>query len=77
MASFPSLLPFILTIFTLIPINLAFSVSIIVDLIALFLLGAFLGRISERNAIHSGLKMMLAGVVVAILALLINRGLEA
>lgn len=74
LASLPSLLPFILGIFGFLPVYLAYFASIMTDLTILFLLGAFLGKISERNAVYSGLKMIVAGIIVAVLALLINGG---
>lgn len=76
LASLPSLFPFISGVFGFIPVYLAYFVSITADLTILFLLGVFLGRISKRNAIYSGLKMVVAGIIVAVLALLINGGFE-
>ena len=75
LASLPSILPFALVIVGLIPVWIAFLTSIGSCLITLFILGAFLGRISEENIIYSGAKMIAAGVVVALLALLLNGGL--
>lgn len=72
LASLPSILPFALVILGLVPMNIAFLVSIGACLAILFILGAFLGRISEGNIIYSGIKMVIAGVVVALLALLLN-----
>lgn len=75
LASLPSMLPFALVIVGLMPIWTAFLTSIGSCLITLFILGAFLGRISEENIIYSGAKMIVAGAVVALLALLLNGGL--
>ncbi|MBS7619359.1 hypothetical protein KEJ21_01760 [Candidatus Bathyarchaeota archaeon] len=77
LASLPSLLPFILSIFGFIPVYFAYFASVMIDLTILFLLGVFLGRISKRNAVYSGLKMIIAGIIVAGLALLIHGGFEA
>ena len=74
LASIPSVLPFVMALLGLLPIQVAFLVSIGACLTALFLLGAYLGRISRRNIIYSGIKMVVAGVAVALLALLLNGG---
>ena len=73
-ASIPSVIPFYLALIGLAPIGTAFLLSIVASLAILFLLGVFLGRISERNIIYSGIKMVIAGVAVALLALLLNGG---
>jgi len=74
LASIPSVLPFVIVILGLAPIQFAFFASIGASLAILFLLGVFLGRVSEGNIIYSGVKMVIAGVAVALLALLINGG---
>lgn len=71
-ASIPSILPFPLVHLGLLPIQVAFIASVGASLAILFLLGTFLGRISERNMILSGVKMVVAGVIVALIALLLN-----
>lgn len=71
-ASMPSVLPFVLAMQGIAPLGFAFMASIGASLVTLFLLGLFLGRISERNVIYSGIKMVVAGVSVAILAILLN-----
>lgn len=73
-ASIPSVVPFYLTFVGLVPIRLAFLASICASLVTLFFLGAFLGRVREGNVIYSGIKMVFAGIAVALLALLINGG---
>ena len=72
LASLPSVLPFALALLGLLPIQAAFIASIGASLTSLFLLGAFLGRISRSNIIYSGIKMVVAGIAVALLALLLN-----
>jgi len=72
LASLPSVLPFALALLGLLPIQAAFIASIGASLVILFLLGAFLGRISRSNIIYSGIKMVVAGIAVALLALLLN-----
>ena len=63
-----SLIPFILSAFNLLPFLYAFYSSIGIILIVLFLLGAYLGKVSKRNIIISGLKMFLAGLLLTILS---------
>lgn len=71
-ASIPSVVPFYLALIGVAPVGVAFLASIIASLTTLFLLGVFLGRVSESNIIYSGIKMVVAGVAVAMLALLLN-----
>lgn len=71
-ASIPSVAPFFLSLFGLLHVGLAFYASIGASLTTLFLLGVFLGRVSRSNVVYSGVKMVVAGVAVAILALLLN-----
>jgi len=72
LASIPSVIPFFVSMTGLITLELAFGASIVASLLTLFLLGVFLGRVSESNVIYSGVKMVVAGIAVAILALLLN-----
>jgi len=72
MASIPSVVPFYLALSGVISLQAAFFVSIGASLATLFMLGVFLGRVSESNVIYSGVKMVIAGVAVALLALLLN-----
>jgi predicted membrane protein (TIGR00267 family) len=74
LASLPGVLPFALSVINLLPLQIAFVFSICASLSILFLLGVFLGRISSSNIIISGIKMVAAGVAVAVLALLLNGG---
>ena len=71
MASIPSVVPFLL-VPGLIDVATAFVVSIGASLFTLFLLGVYLGRISGENILYSGLKMVVSGAAVAIIALLLN-----
>ena len=71
-ASIPSVVPFYLALIGVAPVGVAFIASIIASLTTLFLLGVFLGRVSESNVVYSGIKMVVAGVAVALLALLLN-----
>lgn len=72
LASIPSVVPFYLALSGIISLQIAFFVSIGASLATLFMLGVFLGRVSESNVIYSGVKMVIAGVAVALLALLLN-----
>lgn len=72
LASIPAFIPFYLSMIGILPIGLAFYISIGASLLTLFLLGVFLGRISGGNLLYSGIKMVVAGVAVAILALVLN-----
>jgi predicted membrane protein (TIGR00267 family) len=72
LASIPAMIPFYLSYIGLLPGGLAFAVSIGASLLTLFLLGVFLGRVSDSNVLYSGVKMVIAGVAVALLALLLN-----
>ena len=71
-ASIPAVVPFYLSLAGLLPIGLAFYASIGASLFILFLLGVFLGRISEGNLLYSGVKMVVAGLAVALLAMVLN-----
>ncbi|MFX1450761.1 MAG: VIT1/CCC1 transporter family protein [Promethearchaeota archaeon] len=48
----------------------AFLTSLVMTFIMLFILGIFLGKISKKNLIFSGIKMLCAGFVVMFLSLL-------
>jgi predicted membrane protein (TIGR00267 family) len=71
-ASIPTVVPFYLSLVGLLPIDIAFYASIGAALAVLFLLGVFLGKVSEGNLLYSGIKMVVAGLTVALLALLLN-----
>ena len=70
-ASIPSVVPFLL-VPRLIDVATAFIASIGASLFTLFILGVYLGRISGENILYSGLKMVVSGAAVAIIALLLN-----
>lgn len=71
-ASIPTVVPFYLSIVGLLSLEIAFYASIVAALGILFTLGVFLGKVSEGNLLYSGVKMVVAGVAVALLALLLN-----
>jgi predicted membrane protein (TIGR00267 family) len=72
LASIPAVIPFYLSLIGILPGGFAFAASIGASLLTLFLLGVFLGRVSDGNVIYSGVKMVIAGITVALLALLMN-----
>ena len=63
------LLPFFFSYYGLFPINFAIQLSIVTTLVILFLLGAYLGRISKRNLFLQGLKLFIIGVVITVIFL--------
>jgi predicted membrane protein (TIGR00267 family) len=52
--------------------HILFGVSVSLNLSILFLLGMFLGRISQENIIWMGVKVALAGILITVILLLIN-----
>lgn len=71
LASIPSVIPFLL-VPIIIGIDIAYILSIAASMITLFALGVYLGRISGGNFIISGIKMVISGIAVAIIALLLG-----
>jgi len=71
LASIPSLIPFFL-VPRLIDIGNAFTASMGASIFTLFILGVYLGRISGENVLYSGMKMVVSGAAVALIALLLN-----
>ncbi len=71
LASVPSLIPFAL-VPRFIDIGYAFTASMAASILTLFILGVYLGRISGENILYSGLKMVVSGAAVAIIALILN-----
>jgi len=71
LASIPSLIPFFL-VPGLIDMGNAFTASMGASILTLFVLGVYLGRISGGNILYSGMKMVVSGAAVALIALLLN-----
>jgi len=71
-ASLPSILPFGLSLVGLLSINAAVLSSTAASLATLFVLGVFLGKVSGSNIVYSGVKMVVAGALVALIALLLD-----
>lgn len=71
-ASMVCIIPFLFVIAGLLTVWQAFYISIALILATLFALGIFLGRLSGMSILSSGLKMVVAGMVVALLSLLLQ-----
>jgi predicted membrane protein (TIGR00267 family) len=61
------MIPYALTLFQIAPSWLAFPVSMLSILATLFVLGAFLGKISRENVLMAGLRMLAVGLVTAVI----------
>lgn len=57
--------PYVLALYEIIPVWWAFPASILLILAILFILGAFLGRISRENMVVAGLRMVVVGAATA------------
>lgn len=64
------LLPFILSFYGIFPMYLAIQLSIAIGLSLIFLLGALLGRISDRNVILHGVKTLFVGIILVLVLLI-------
>ena len=60
------LIPMVAALKHAVPIDIAIISSVGLDLITLFVLGIFLGKVSERNVWKSGLVMVSAGITIAL-----------
>lgn len=67
-ASMICVIPFLFVMVGFLSILQAFFVSIILVFATLLLLGVFLGKLSKKNLLFSGLKMVVAGVTVSLLS---------
>jgi len=70
-AAIPSLVPF-LVVPGLLAIETGYMASVAASLVTLFTLGVYLGKISGENILVNGVKMVLAGIAVALIALVLN-----
>ncbi len=68
LAAIVSALPFILSLYVPIAFFTAFIVSIALTLLIVFLLGVYLGVISEENPVKYGIAMVLAGLLVSLIS---------
>jgi len=78
LASLCVLLPFALAEYGVVPISLAFYLSIVITLVLLLLLGAYLAYISDESVLRYGSRMLVVGMATAfaciLLALLLGGG---
>ena len=74
LASIVGILPFFLGLGTAISFEILFFISLGLNLVILFLLGIFLGRVSKENVIWMGVKVLLAGVLISVILFLFNLG---
>jgi len=58
-----TLLPFLFGV----NIDFAYLLGVILNMGTLFIFGVYLGRISKKNKLFSGIKMLLVGIVTAII----------
>ncbi|RUM32748.1 MAG: hypothetical protein DSY33_06250 [Archaeoglobus sp.] len=65
-----SLIPLVFYVF--LPIDEAFPLSIAAGLIQLFVVGAFMGKVSKKNVLASGIRLALAGIVTLLVVLLLS-----
>jgi len=66
------LAPFFLSSHDVFSINFAIQLSVAMALSIMFLLGVFLGKISNRNMFFHGAKMLLVGLVITFIFLLLK-----
>ena len=67
-----SFLPFFLVNLIKINMGLAYTLSVLLTTVVLFILGAYLGDISNENKISYGIRMIIAGVITAILIMILE-----
>ena len=53
--------------------QMAMIVAILITLLILFILGIFIGKISKENLVISGFKMVIGGLLVAIISFIIEQ----
>ncbi len=69
LASLICLVPFFASSNGLVSLNLAIQISITTALSIMFLLGVFLGKISNRNMLLHGMKMLTVGLIITLVFL--------
>jgi predicted membrane protein (TIGR00267 family) len=72
-AALVTIIPLFLPLFTTLPIEVSFHLSISVGLLVLFTLGVFLGRVSRTNVVIYGLKTVAAGTFVVLMMWIISN----
>jgi predicted membrane protein (TIGR00267 family) len=71
-ASMVCIAPFLFVMVGLLSVWQAFSISTTLIFTTLFTLGIFLGKLSKKSILFSGLKMVIAGATVSLLSLLLQ-----
>jgi len=66
------LTPFFLSSHGLFSINFAIQLSVAIALSIMFLLGVFLGKISNRNMLFHGAKMLFVGLIITFIFLVVK-----
>jgi predicted membrane protein (TIGR00267 family) len=61
------MIPYALALFQIAPSWSAFPVSMVSIFATLFVLGAFLGKISRENVMAAGLRMLAVGVITGVI----------
>jgi predicted membrane protein (TIGR00267 family) len=72
LAAIVCLIPFFLSSINLLSTNIAIQISITIALAIMFLLGAFLGKISNRNVLLHGMKMLIVGLIIMSVLLMLK-----
>jgi predicted membrane protein (TIGR00267 family) len=67
-----SLSPFFFVLYSLLTVQNAYLLSLIVTLITLFMLGIYLGKIAKENALLYGIQTLIAGVATVAIAMLLG-----
>ncbi len=68
------LTPFFISSYDLIQFDLAIQLSIAIALSVMFLLGVILGKISSRNMLIHGAKMLVVGLVITLVFIALKMG---
>ncbi len=63
----------IFPLFMNIPINVAYYSSLAISFFFLFVIGAYLGRISRENMLKAGIKMIIIGILCAVIIFFTER----
>lgn len=73
LAAVVAILPFVFAYYSLISINEAVIISLILILLVLFLIGVYLGKISKERLIISGIRIMIVGIITAAIIILLGN----
>jgi predicted membrane protein (TIGR00267 family) len=75
MAALAVISPFFFVHIGLLSMGLALFISVILTMIVLFCLGVYLARVMDESILRHGLKMLVVGLVTALLCSLVSLGL--